>query len=191
MNATTVLVYVLIGSYFVVERSLRKGSAALSLKPEERDAGSSLFLAVSSIIEMIGAVSAPILNHYQIGSWQNITASRLGIAIMISGLVLRYWAAKTLGEFYTRTLQTVDGHQIIELAPYSLIRHPGYLGTLLLSVGASLALANGLVMAVVVPVGFWARLYRMGAEERMLAATFPEQFENYRHKTWRLIPYLY
>lgn len=191
MNTTTLLAYGLIVSYFVVERSLRKGSAALSLKPQESDAGSSVVLAVSSVIGLMSAIAAPILNYYQIGNWQNSVASWLGIMFMLGGLGLRYWAAKTLGEFYTRTLQTIDKQQIVESAPYSWIRHPGYLGTLLLSIGAGLALSNWLVIVISVPIGICEKLYRISAEEKMLASTFLEQFETYKQKTWRLIPYLY
>ena len=191
MNTTTVLAYGLIVGYFVVERSLRKGSVALSLKPQESDAGSSLVLAVSSVIGLVGAIAAPILNHYQIGYWQNSTAAWMGIAIMLSGLALRYWAAKTLGAFYTRTLQTVEGQQIIQHGPYRIIRHPGYVGTLLLSIGAGLALSNWLVIMISVPIGLFSQLYRINVEEKMLETTFSEAFETYRQKTWRLIPYLY
>lgn len=191
MNTTTLLAYGLIVGYFVVERSLRKGSAALSLKPQESDAGSSVVLAVSSVIGLMSAIAAPILNYYQIGNWQNSVASWLGIMFMLGGIGLRYWAAKTLGEFYTRTLQTIDKQQIVESAPYNWIRHPGYLGTLLLSIGAGLALSNWLVIVISMPIGICEKLYRISAEEKMLASTFLEQFETYKQKTWRLIPYLY
>ena len=69
---------------------------------------------------------------------------------MLAGLTIRYWAARILGEFYTRTLQTIEGQHIIDRAPYSIIRHPGYLGTFLMEIGAALALANWLVLLIVV-----------------------------------------
>ncbi|WP_277933036.1 isoprenylcysteine carboxylmethyltransferase family protein [Nostoc sp. FACHB-892] len=62
--------------------------------------------------------------------------------IMLGGLVLQYWAAKTLGKFYTKPLQTLEQQQIIQQALYNIIRHPGYLGTFLMKIRAGLAIAN-------------------------------------------------
>ncbi|MBD2532536.1 hypothetical protein H6G97_24310 [Nostoc flagelliforme FACHB-838] len=61
---------------------------------------------------------------------------------MLGGLVLRYWAAKTFGKFYTKTLQTPEQQEIIQQALYNIIRHPGYLGTFLMEIGAGLTIAN-------------------------------------------------
>lgn len=187
----TILAYGLIASYFVIERSLRKGSAALDLKPKASDAGSSQVLWVSGTVGLLLAIAAPILNQYSIGHWQNTSAAWFGLMLMVAGLSLRYWAAKTLGEFYTRTLQTSARQTIVDTGPYKIVRHPGYLGTLLLNVGAGLALMNLIVFSIGLTIGTLSRFYRIQAEERMLAAAFSEQFEQYASKTWRLIPYIY
>jgi len=65
---------------------------------------------------------------------------------MIGGLSLRYWAAKTLGEFYTRTLRIIEGHHIVSQGPCRFIRNPGYLGILMLNAGAGLAVMNWIVL---------------------------------------------
>ncbi|MGD1899694.1 MAG: methyltransferase family protein [Phormidesmis sp.] len=111
--------------------------------------------------------------------------------IMVCGLSLRYWAARVLGEFYTRTLQTVADQKIIDKAPYSVVRHPGYLGTFLLSIGAGLALMNWLVLVVSVAIEMTAKAYRIRVEEQMLTTTFGDEFDEYVSKTWKLLPYLY
>jgi hypothetical protein len=43
---------------------------------------------------------AAILNFHEIGFWNNIYLAWLGIILMLAGLIMRYWAAKILGEFY-------------------------------------------------------------------------------------------
>jgi protein-S-isoprenylcysteine O-methyltransferase Ste14 len=109
----------------------------------------------------------------------------------LRGLMMRYWAAKTLGDFYTRTLQIVEGQEIVEQAPYNVIRHPGYLGTLLMEMGAGLAVVNWVVLLAVSVTGITSRMYRIGAEERMLGTRFGEQYKAYSDKTWKLVPFLY
>jgi protein-S-isoprenylcysteine O-methyltransferase Ste14 len=191
MTITTVLAYLLIGSYFVVERSLRKGKQALNLKPGTADAGSSQVLWISGVISILLVIVAPVLNIYQVGYWSHATIGWLGLILMLSGLVMRYWAAKTLGEFYTRTLQVIEGQEIVNQAPYNVIRHPGYLGTLLMEIGAGLAVMNWVVLLAAVVLGITSRTYRIGAEEKMLEARFGEQYQVYSDKTWKLVPFLY
>lgn len=191
MTITTVLAYILIASYFVLERSLRKTKQALSLKPETADAGSSQVLWISGVISLLLVVASPVLNTYQIGYWSHATVGWLGLILMLSGLAMRYWAATTLGEFYTRTLQIIEGQRIVNQAPYNVIRHPGYLGTLLMEIGAGLAVTNWMVLLAGIVIGATSRAYRIGVEEKMLKAGFGEEYKIYAGSTWRLVPFLY
>lgn len=191
MTTTTVSAYLLIACYFAMERSLRKGQQALSLKPGEADTGSSQVLWISGVISILLVIAAPILNTHQIGCWDNATVGWLGLALMLGGLVLRYWAAKTLGEFYTRTLQVIQGQKIVTQSPYNVIRHPGYLGTLLMEIGAGLAVTNKVVLLALLVIGIMSRAYRIGVEEKMLEANFGEEYKAYLNYTWKLIPFLY
>lgn len=191
IEVKSVLAYLLIVSYFVVERLLRKGEKALSLQAGEFDRGSSRILLMSGLFNIFLVLAAPVLNAYQIGNWRNGYVGWFGILLMLSGLGLRYWAARTLGEFYTRTLQITEDQQIVDLAPYSVIRHPGYLGTYLMVIGAGFAIANYPVLSLAAIIGLLSRIYRIQAEEKMIAAAFPKTYETYSAKTWRLIPFLY
>ncbi|MDX2273112.1 MAG: isoprenylcysteine carboxylmethyltransferase family protein [Cyanobacteriota bacterium] len=191
MAITIVLAYILIACYLVMERSLRKGKQALNLKPGAVDAGSSQALWLSGLISILLVIAAPILNARQIGEWNNATVGWLGLIVMLSGLAMRYWAAKTLGEFYTRTLQVIEGQKIVDQAPYNIIRHPGYLGTLLMEIGAGLAVTNWIVLLATVVIGITSRAYRIGVEEKMLEASFGGEYKMYLDKTWKLVPFLY
>jgi protein-S-isoprenylcysteine O-methyltransferase Ste14 len=191
MTITTVLAYLLIVSYFVMERSLRKGQQALNLNPGLSDAGSSKLLWLSGIISILLVMAAPALNHYQIGDINFVTIGWLGLFLMLLGLAMRYWAAKILGKFYTRTLQIIEDQRIVDQAPYNIIRHPGYLGTFLMEMGAGLAIMNWILLLVIVMIGMMSRAYRISAEETMLEAHFAEAYKLYSERTWKLIPFLY
>lgn len=191
MTITTISAYFLIACYFLIERSLRKGKQALSLKPGVADAGSSQVLWIGGVMSILLVIAAPILNTYQIGYWSYTNVGWLGLALMLGGLAMRYWAARTLGEFYTRTLQVVRGQKIVNQPPYNVIRHPGYSGTLLMEIGAGLAVTNWVVLLAAVIIGITSRAYRIGVEEKMLEASFGEEYKIYLKNTWKLVPFLY
>lgn len=191
MTITAVLAYLLIICYFVVERLLRKGEKALSLQTGASDRGSSKVIWISGLLSITLVLLAPVLNAYQIGYWNSVYGDWVGVSLMLGGLSLRYWAAKTLGEFYTRTLQTVAGQSIIAQAPYNVIRHPGYLGTFLMEIGAGLAITNWVVLVILVIIGVFSRFYRIQVEEEMLKTEFGKQYQVYSERTWRLIPFIY
>jgi protein-S-isoprenylcysteine O-methyltransferase Ste14 len=188
---TSELAYLLMGVYFILERSLRKGEAALSLNASETDQGSSRLLWGSSAIGLLGLILAPLLNTYKIFNLEWSAIAWAGVGLMIAGLCLRYWAAREMGAFYTRTLQVLPEHHVIETGPYRLIRHPGYLGTSLLAWGAGLALQNGLVLSVVIMTDIVAKYYRIKVEENMLAQSLGDAYHTYRAKTRRIIPFVY
>jgi protein-S-isoprenylcysteine O-methyltransferase Ste14 len=188
---TSALAYLLIGVYFILERSLRQGEAALNLKASNMDEGSSRLLWGSSIVGLLGMLLAPILNTYGMFSVEWLAIAWVGIGLMVAGLCLRYWAAQEIGTFYTRTLQVLPEHRVIDTGPYRLIRHPGYLGTSLLAWGAGLALQNGLILLVVIVTDVVAKYYRIRVEENMLSKFLEDKYREYIDRTFKLIPFIY
>jgi protein-S-isoprenylcysteine O-methyltransferase Ste14 len=110
---------------------------------------------------------------------------------MAAGLTLRIWAARVLGAFYTRTLRTNARQRLVTDGPYRLVRHPGYLGNLLLWLGAAIATANGFAAAAIALTIGRAYRARIVAEEAMLAEAFAEDYPAYAVHTWRLLPFVF
>ena len=148
-------------------------------------------LKFCGLIELLLVISASILNHYRIGYWNNVSVAWLGMIVMASGLFLRYWAAKTLDEFYTRISQIIEGQTTVKKIPYNVIRHPGYLGTLLMVIGSELSVENWGVLLAAVISGMVSRADRIKIEEKMLKAGFDEEYQVYSSYTWELLPFLY
>lgn len=191
LSITEVLADFLVIAYFVVERLLRKGERARSLQADQQDRGSSYLLLSVGFVNILIIFLAPIFNQYGLGNWEQAYISWIGVLLMSCGLTIRYFAAQTLGQFYTRTLQIFESHQIVEQGLYQIIRHPGYLGLSAMEVGAGLAVKNWAILLFVSLTGLMSRLYRIHSEETMLSAHFGEQYQTYSDKTWRLIPFIY
>src|SRR5262245_27188348 len=177
----TITAYALLALFFALEGALRRGRAARSLAAGSSDRGSTLAVGLAFLLAAAALLLAPLLNHWAAGvmggSW---LLPWLGILIMPAGGALRAWSHRALGEFSARTLRTLEGQRLVREGPYRVLRHPGYLGSLLSWAGAGLAASNWLALLVVATVLFAAYCVRIGAEERMLQGAFGEEYEHYR-----------
>jgi protein-S-isoprenylcysteine O-methyltransferase Ste14 len=183
--------YALIGCFFVAERLLRQGESAKSFQEGPADRGSTRALGAAFGLALLALLFAPLLSRRGIGRLPSERGAWGGIAAMLTGLALRIWASRVLGSFYTRTLRTDTQQRLIAEGPYRLVRHPGYLGVLLLWLGAGLATSNWITLTTISFPMLGSYWYRMQAEEAMLAATFPQAYQSYASYTWRLIPFIY
>ena len=111
-----------------------------------------------------------------------------GMALILLGIALFVWAHRTLGQGYTGHASVKEDQTLVQAGPYRVIRHPAYLGYLLMVAGITLgywSLAGLISIAVLVIPSV---VYRIGVEERMLSAHFGKKYLAYRIKTKRLIP---
>jgi protein-S-isoprenylcysteine O-methyltransferase Ste14 len=181
--------YLLLFIFFVIERTLRQPGVGSTLQRGAFDKRTTLTVGVAFgvclTLPLVALLVAPGI--FQISLFEGIA----GLIIMISGLVLRIWAAKTLGRFYTRTLIIASGQNVISTGPYSRIRHPGYLGSILLWVGFSIMTGNA-VLEIVYPVVFIAvYLHRISVEEAMLVKELGQNYIQYKNRTKRILPFFY
>ncbi|MCL4490130.1 MAG: isoprenylcysteine carboxylmethyltransferase family protein [Chloroflexi bacterium] len=190
---TTVLAYILIALFFgVVDRRMRTGQEARSLDQTPSDAGTANLVGFAFFLTGLGLLAAPILNYLRIGALPlSSLFGWIGIAIALLGIALRWWAFKTLGEFYTRTLRVSTEQRIVRQGPYKLIRHPGYLASILIWLGAALATTNWIAVVIAAVVLSLAYHSRIQAEESMLLSLRNEEYGEYRAHTWKLIPFIY
>jgi protein-S-isoprenylcysteine O-methyltransferase Ste14 len=185
---TTILAYVLL-AFFAMEGFMRQGKEAKNLRGGGSDRGSTILIGTAFGIAI---AVAPILSYLNIGHVANDSlVGWIGILIMLLGTACRLWSMKTLGEFYTRSLRVIEDQRVVEDGPYRLIRHPGYLGTILIWVGSGLAMVNWITTATVAFLMIIAHIYRIQSEEVMLVAAFGESYRAYMTRTWRLVPFVY
>ena len=188
---TIVIAYILITFFFVFEGRVREGQEARSFERGKADRGSTMLVGVSFGIATTMPLVAAALDYWRVALIDNVLIGWLGIAIMVAGILLRFWANRTLGEFYTRTLKTTTRQRVVQQGPYRVVRHPGYLGTILLWFGAGVAAVNWIAAALLVVLMFGVYSYRILSEEVMLKDALGEEYQKYSARTWRLIPFVY
>jgi protein-S-isoprenylcysteine O-methyltransferase Ste14 len=190
---TTILAYLLVALFVgILEGRGRIGLEAKSLDKGPPDRGSTNLISIAFLFSSLSLLAAPLLNYFQIGTLTfSAVVGWLGILVACLGFALRGWAFKTLGRFYTRTLRISGYQHIVQQGPYRVIRHPGYLGIILIWLGAALATTNWIAVGIVAIVLFAAYYYRIQAEETMLMSASNQEYGEYRAHTWKLIPFLY
>jgi protein-S-isoprenylcysteine O-methyltransferase Ste14 len=113
-----------------------------------------------------------------------------GVALFIAGLGLYEVARRALGKFFSEAVKILPEHKLITSGPYSLIRHPIYLGEILFAFSIPM-IANSLYGFVIMLVTIPILLYRIRVEEKILVSRFGQEYLEYTHKTKKLIPYIY
>lgn len=87
----------------------------------------------------------------------------------------------------TVRIQTERGHKVVDFGPYRRVRHPGYVGMILFSCFAPLALGSWWAF---IPAGISAGLFvlRTALEDRTLRSELPGYAEYARRVRYRLVP---
>jgi len=178
----------LLGAWLLLEAVLRRGGEARSWQGGESDRSTTRLVVTAYVVASIAPI---LLDPPGLGVVR--ADSRLawtGVAVGVAGLVLRIGSMRVLGRDYTRSLRTRDAQIVIDRGPYRLVRHPGYLGSILVWAGSRLAVnwivaaATALGLALVYAV-------RIHAEERMLLEHFGDAYRSYAARTWRLLPFIW
>ena len=115
----------------------------------------------------------------------------IGMILFAAGLVIRLLSIATLKKYFTYSVSTVQEHEIVDKGFYKYIRHPGYLGQLIIFLGISMSISNWISMlAMIIPVAV-GYAYRIAVEERFMAEQFGNDYLEYQKRTKKLIPLVY
>lgn len=114
-----------------------------------------------------------------------------GTIIYVTGFIIRWIAIYQLGKMFTVDVAIANEHTLKTSGLYQLVRHPSYLGLILIIAGLGLCL-NSLLSFIImfVPI-FVAISYRISIEEKALIEEFGNQYLSYMSKVKRLIPGIY
>jgi protein-S-isoprenylcysteine O-methyltransferase Ste14 len=82
-------------------------------------------------------------------------------------------------------------HQLKTDGLYKIVRHPGYLGLIMITAGLSIGM-NSLLSFIVVTIPiFLAIMYRIYVEEKVLIKEFGDRYMEYSQSTKKLLPYFF
>lgn len=182
----TELLALSLGVWFIFElrQSFNRRAGATS-----GDRGSLMALRVLGVT---GALLASLALQvpaaaYPYSSW----TFAMSLAIVWSGIVLRWWSFRTLGRYFTFTVMTSADQPVITTGPYRLLRHPSYAGLLLVLGGIGLTYGNWLSLLALTVIPLLGFVYRIRVEEAALSATLGDAYTSYARGRKRLIPFVW
>jgi protein-S-isoprenylcysteine O-methyltransferase Ste14 len=114
----------------------------------------------------------------------------VGFLLYSIGGVLRLAPVFVLGRRFSGLVAIQPEHRLVTGGLYGVIRHPSYLGLLVGVLGWACAFRSGVGVLIAVLM-LMVILGRIDAEERLLSETFGREYDAYRARTWRLVPYIY
>lgn len=112
-----------------------------------------------------------------------------GLVLVLAGLVLHFWARSHIRGLYSGHVEVRSDARLVRSGPYRVIRHPGYMGFLLMTLGVALGYSSWIGLAAILVLLLPGFAYRIKVEEVMLMEQFGEEFKQYTRETRkRLIP---
>jgi len=115
----------------------------------------------------------------------------ISIGVTLLGGIIELLSRIQIGQYGGPKIVIEDDHRLITSGIYRYIRHPQYLGFLLLFFGYSFSMGS-LLMTLIITVTFFIIFRsRMVLEEKLLISTFGEKYLAYAKRTKRLIPFVY
>jgi protein-S-isoprenylcysteine O-methyltransferase Ste14 len=122
-----------------------------------------------------GFVLLPLL---LIAAWPSFWWLITGIALAITGLIVRAWASGYLKK----------NQELTTAGPYAHTRNPLYLGTFVM--GSGVAVSTGAIWFIAVFAALYMLIYLpvMSAEAEHMRAMFPEEYQDYRREVPLFFP---
>jgi len=114
-----------------------------------------------------------------------------GFPMITGGLIIRWIAILQLGKSFTVDVAITNSANLKTDGIYERIRHPSYLGLLLVVLGFSFTMNSIYSFFVFVIPVFIAVIYRIMIEEKVLLNEFGDSYAEYKNKTKRIIPGIY
>ncbi len=115
----------------------------------------------------------------------------LGLTVFIIGIIIRWISIIRLNKEFTVDVAIIKNHHLKTEGMYRYLRHPSYLGLILICSGLSIAM-NSIISFTVITIPILLALgYRIKTEENILISQFGETYKDYMMKTSRIIPKIY
>jgi protein-S-isoprenylcysteine O-methyltransferase Ste14 len=147
----------------------------------------SLWIPLHFILLIIAGLDAGRFEWTRLSYTQNL----IGAVMMFIGFSIVFWAMLVNTHFEaTVRIQDDRQHQVCTAGPYRIIRHPGYTGAILGTIGSTMLLGSAWAL---IPAGLIMLVFiiRTGLEDRTLQIELTGYEEYATNTRYRLMPFVW
>ncbi len=143
-----------------------------------------------SVVLLFAFPSSPN-HHEQVQLWSlGDVLNWILAAVTAGGLLFTWWARIHLGSLWSDWVVKKAGHRVVDTGPYSLVRHPIYLGLIVAAFASAIVKGTSFALlgAAIMTFAFCTKARR---EERFLRAELGENvYDAYARRTAMLVPFV-
>lgn len=158
------------------------------LKFKEKEVQQKLLIKISIFVFFIGFLIPGFDYRYH---WSNVSVFLVIISaiIVLIGYSIVFFVFKE-NSFTSRTVEVYKKQKLVSTGPYSIIRHPMYLGVILMYISMPLTLGSYYALIFSIPMIF-VIIFRTLNEEKVLARDLKGYKQYMKKVKYRIIPYLW
>lgn len=175
---------------FVLYYFLNKDPAFLErrMRLREKEKKQRIIIVISDFFFFAGFIVPGIDHRY---GWSDVPAPLViaADAVVLSGYILVFFVFRE-NSYASRIIEVEAGQTVVTTGPYAIIRHPMYLGELLMFLFTPLALGSYWALVFFVPLVPMIVL-RLLNEEDVLKRELPGYKEYCRKTRYRLVPFIW
>ncbi|MDD1672518.1 MAG: isoprenylcysteine carboxylmethyltransferase family protein [Methanomicrobiales archaeon] len=181
---------VFVPMFFVLRYFLKHDHELLErrMKMREKEGEQKKIIALASILFLIGFI-VPGLD-YRFG-WSDVP---VGVVLLANGIVvicyLVFFLTLRENRYASRVIEVEKGQTVITSGPYALVRHPMYLGIMLMFLCTPLALGSYWALIAFLPI-LPILVLRILNEEKILTRDLPGYTDYCKLTRYRLLPFIW
>lgn len=166
----------------LLARRLKAGPAAETKKSQK-------LIQTMAAAAFVTIFLVPALDHRFGWSRMSVAVEIAGDVLIAAGFAFVYWVFKE-NSFTSGVIEVAADQQVITTGPYAIVRHPMYLGSLIMLLGIPLSLGSwwGLWTIVLITTVIVARLLD---EEKFLARNLAGYADYVQRMPYRLLPLIW
>jgi protein-S-isoprenylcysteine O-methyltransferase Ste14 len=120
--------------------------------------------------------------------WPELLRAGASILLSAGAVLLVGWALRVLGKQWSLAARLLEDHRLITGGPYAWVRHPIYVGFLVLLLASGAAVSSLAVIGGATALYVAGTLVRTSREDRLLRASFGNEYESYARRVPALVP---
>ena len=159
------------------------------MKTHEKEREQQIIVRLGSAVWVAGFIVTAIdLRMHGLNQVPTLIILAADVGVFL-GYILALWVFKE-NTYASRTVEVVEGQKVITTGTYSIVRHPMYLGAIIMFLFTPIALGSWWavpVFAINIPVLIW----RILNEEKVLLRDLPGYHEYIQKTRYRLLPLIW